>query len=261
MLRYSAMIDVIGRMKATRIKASRLGRVSPALAIIAVVLLGATPLSSKGPQHADTCVDDAMIVFDASGSMAGNQGPGIASSPPRIDEVRSALSKVLPSATRFRRVGLVSYGPGPSEQCNVKLNFPPVRNATSLVMNAVNAMEPAGDTPLTAAVQEAADALDYRRKPGVIVVVTDGEETCGGAPCQLAQDLRAEASGLTIHVIASRYHSFSWRGAIGAAKLGCLAEESGGVYIKANSEDELIHALKETLDCPRISEARTRPVR
>ncbi|ODR97701.1 hypothetical protein AUC69_11415 [Methyloceanibacter superfactus] len=51
------------------------------------------------------CTDDAMIVFDASGSMSGNQTLGIPNSRPRIDEVRSALAQVLPSATKFRRVG------------------------------------------------------------------------------------------------------------------------------------------------------------
>jgi len=29
------------------------------------------------------------------------------------------------------------------------------------------------------AVQQAAEVLDYKYKPGVIVVVTNGEETCG----------------------------------------------------------------------------------
>jgi Ca-activated chloride channel family protein len=34
------------------------------------------------------CRDDAMIVFDASGSMSGNQTLGIPNSQARIDEVR-----------------------------------------------------------------------------------------------------------------------------------------------------------------------------
>ncbi|MEM8575002.1 MAG: VWA domain-containing protein [Pseudomonadota bacterium] len=228
-------------------------RVVVVLTVVAVVFFESAALAAEGSGNSDSCIEDAMIVFDASGSMAGNQGPGIASSPPRIDEVRSALSKVLPSAARYRRIGLVTYGPGPEEQCNVKLNFPPATNATSRIMDTVNEMVPAGDTPLTAAVWKAANALDYQSRPGVIVVVTDGEETCGGAPCQLAEDLHAAAAGLKIHVIASRYHSFSWRGANHATELGCLAEESGGVYVKANSEDELIAALRETLDCPRLS--------
>src|SRR4249920_1888307 len=57
------------------------------------------------------CTEDAMIVFDASGSMSGNQTLGIPNSRARIDEVRSALAQVLPTATKNRRVGLVTYGP------------------------------------------------------------------------------------------------------------------------------------------------------
>ena len=71
------------------------------------------------------CTEDAMIVFDASGSMSGNQTLGIPNSQARIDEVRAALAQVLPSVTKFRRVGLVTYGPGPYNQCNVKVEFPP----------------------------------------------------------------------------------------------------------------------------------------
>ena len=56
------------------------------------------------------CTEDAMIVFDALGSISGNQTLGIPNSQARIDEVRAALAQVLPSVTKFRRVGLVTYG-------------------------------------------------------------------------------------------------------------------------------------------------------
>ena len=77
------------------------------------------------------CNEDAMLVFDASGSMAGTDRLGVSTPIPitRIDKVRSALAKVLPTATRFRRVGLITYGPGPYQQCNVQLNFAPMANA------------------------------------------------------------------------------------------------------------------------------------
>ncbi len=115
------------------------------------------------------CVEDAMLVFDASGSMAGNVNQGIATITPRIDAVRSALAKILPSVTRLRRVGLITYGPGPYQQCNVQLNLKPTPNAGDLIMREVNALTPGGKTPLTAAVGQAADVLDFRAKPGVIV--------------------------------------------------------------------------------------------
>src|SRR3546814_7617500 len=41
-------------------------------------------------------------------------------------------------------------------------------------------------------------------KPGVVVVVTDGEETCGGSPCDLGKKLHAGANQLTVHVIGYR---------------------------------------------------------
>ena len=37
--------------------------------------------------------------------------------------------------------------------------------------------------------------------------------------------------------------------------LMCVAHENGGLYIKANSEEELIEALEKTLDCPMVSQA------
>ena len=159
--------------------------------IIALVFLWASsPSAAEENRKPEPCTEDAMIVFDASGSMSGNQTLGIPNSRPRIDEVRAALARVLPTATKHRRVGLITYGPGPYNQCNVKLDLKPTADAFKQIMRAVNGLVPAGKTPLTSAVEQAAEVLNYRSKPGVIVVVTDGEETCGGAPCELAKQLR-----------------------------------------------------------------------
>lgn len=130
-----------------------------------------------------------MLVFDASGSMSGN-GWGYGSESPttvsRIDKVRSALAKVLPSVTRFRHVGLISYGPGPYNQCNVHLNLEPTENAADQILREVNALIPAGRTPLTSAVEQAADVLDFREKPGVIVVLTEAFSTPSASPRKTA---------------------------------------------------------------------------
>ena len=99
------------------------------------------------------CNEDAMIVFDASGSMSGTVGLGIATPITRIDEVRAALGAVLPSATKFRRVGLITYGPGPYQQCNVRLDLKPMPDAAAPIMGVVNSLTPAGRTPLTSAVR------------------------------------------------------------------------------------------------------------
>lgn len=227
------------------------------VAAVTLSLLAVINLASA-KEASENCIDDAMIVFDASGSMSGNEKLGIATTITRIDEVRSALARVLPGAARHRRVGLITYGPGPYNQCNVELNLKPEPNAAKVIMGAVEALTPAGKTPLTSAVEQAAHVLDFRHKPGVVVVLTDGEETCGGSPCDLGRQLHQEADQLIIHVIAFRTRNFSWTGEQSVLGIKCLAEENGGLYVTAESQEELVSAFQETLSCPMIS-SRARP--
>lgn len=228
---------------------------TPFLALaLAALLAGAADSGAAEDKERSPCNEDAMLVFDASGSMAGNLNQGIATIVPRIDEVRSALAKVLPTITRFRRVGLIVYGPGPYQQCNVQLAFKPTPDAGSLIMQEVNALNPAGKTPLTAAVEQAAEVLDYQKKPGLIVVLTDGEETCGGSPCDLGKQLHASALQLTVHIIGFRMKNFSWTGEQSILDAKCLAEQNNGLYITAEAQQDLIDALEKTLGCPMLSQ-------
>ena len=149
-------------------------RIVKAASILSAIALIGTAFAEE-EKKPSPCTEDAIIVFDASGSMSGNQTLGIPNSRARIDEARAALAQVLPNATKFRRVGLVTYGPGPYNQCNVKLDLKPVANAAFPIMAAVNTLVPAGRTPLTQGIETAAEALDFRSKPGVVVVLTDGQ--------------------------------------------------------------------------------------
>jgi Ca-activated chloride channel family protein len=230
---------------------TRISRLATASGLV-VLVVGAGPVHAEPP--APPCTEDAMIVFDASGSMAGNLDQGIATLKPRIDEVRSALAEILPAVTRLRRVGLITYGPGPGQQCNVKLDLRPIANAADIIIRDLNGLSPAGKTPLTTAVAEAADVLAYRKEPGVIVVLTDGEETCGGSPCDLGKQLHATAAQLTVHIIGFRMKGLSWTGENSILDAKCLAKENSGLYISAENRDDLVAALKATLECPMISE-------
>ncbi|HMK41965.1 MAG TPA: VWA domain-containing protein [Methyloceanibacter sp.] len=223
------------------------------LALALIALLAGSASVRAADETRTPCTEDAMIVFDASGSMAGNTVQGLFSDKTRIDEVRKALGEVLPEVTKFRKVGLITYGPGPYGQCNVDLAFPPIPNAADRIMSVVNALNPAGKTPLTEAVRQAAEVLDYKTEKGVVVLVTDGEETCGGAPCDLGKFLKANSRALTVHVIGYQLTGFSWTGAESILDVQCLAEETGGLYIAAKNRDDLVKAFEKTLGCPMMS--------
>ena len=230
-----------------------LPRYVPPVAVALIALLAVSAAGQAADETRTPCTEDAMIVFDASGSMAGNTVQGLFSDKTRIDEVRKALGEVLPGVTKFRKVGLITYGPGPYGQCNVDLAFPPIPNAADRIMSVVNALNPAGKTPLTEAVRQAAEVLDYKTEKGVVVLVTDGEETCGGAPCDLGKFLKANSRALTVHVIGYQLTGFSWTGAESILDVQCLAEETGGLYISAKNRDDLVKAFEKTLGCPMMS--------
>jgi len=199
------------------------------------------------------CTDDAMLVFDGSGSMAAIDHNGLKS--PRIDEAREAIDVSMPQISPFRKLGLVTFGPGPADSCsNIDLRFRPIDNAGPRIIADVEALAPVGQTPLTASVEEADDALDLSKDPGVVVLLTDGRESCGGDPCALASEI-AGAGNVTVHVIGFKVRAqhFQWNGQ-GAknreTSARCLADRTGGIYVSTETTDELIKALQDTMSCP-----------
>lgn len=198
------------------------------------------------------CTNDAMIVFDGSGSMAEMGFNDI--DEPRIFDARRAVAKAIPDVALNRRIGLLIYGPGGADGCSgIDLRFPPIPNAAPRVLEAVDTLEPAGETPLTVAVGEAAKTLKETSGAGSIVLVTDGKETCGGQPCQLATAIAG--SNVIIHVIGFKVRGeyFSWedQSDYGQAETvsRCLAETTGGLYLNTETVDELIAAFRKTLGC------------
>ena len=200
----------------------------------------------------DGCARDAMLVMDGSASM--DEKGFNPRTPTRIEEARDAIARAMPEIAPVRRVGLLVYGPGGDEGCSgISLKFEPVPDAAGPVMRDVARLVPGGMTPLAASVEEAAAVLG---RDGIIVLVTDGNETCGGRPCELGRYL-ADHTRLTVHVIGFRvaFDPFQWNspeagvftGADSVAK--CLSDQTGGMYVNTETVEELAEALRETLGC------------
>ncbi|MEM1381891.1 MAG: vWA domain-containing protein [Pseudomonadota bacterium] len=206
------------------------------------------------------CSVDAMLVFDGSTSMA--ETSAFTGSLPKIAEARQALARALPRVEDFRRIGLMIYGPQRiGDACDgIKLHFPPIDRASEPILEATGSIAPGGLTPLTGSVEQAAEIMNYRSEPAVIVLLTDGNETCGGRPCAVSQTLAGDAYNLTIHVIGYRLRAhdefFRWNnpeqefGGENVAR--CFADATGGLFVTTETVDELTVALQETLGCALI---------
>ena len=213
-----------------------------------MLLCPSAPASSDTPPP--ECAKDAMIVFDASGSMTGHGfGETVVR---RIEQVRRALAEVLPTVAPARNLGLIVFGPGTRNACeNIDLKLSPGRNSAARIMSEVDQLQPYGPTPLTSAVGAAAEVLRYRDRPAVIVLLTDGEETCRGNPCALARELKAQGADVTVHVIGYMLRFASEPSSGQFAR--CLSETTGGMFLSTETTEELSEALRQTLACPLIS--------
>ena len=100
-----------------------------------------------------------------------------------------------------------------------------------------------GWTPITDSLIRAAQSLpvgpDQRN---TIILVSDGEETCGGDPCALAAELAASAARVTVHAIGLAVDDVT------RAQLKCIAEVSGGLYEDADSSEGLESALEQAVE-------------
>ncbi|MEM6588147.1 MAG: VWA domain-containing protein [Pseudomonadota bacterium] len=225
------------------------------LAACTALLIG----SGASVDATGSCATDAMLVFDGSASM-GEIGFN-AQAPTRLDDARLAMHRAMPQIAPFRRVGLLVYGPNGADGCTgIDLRFAPVPDASQLVVEELDQLAPSGLTPIAASVRAAAEALDYKRAPGIVVLVTDGNETCGGRPCALSTELANEAPDLTVHVIGFRVVNdpFSWNSpeapdyGDGQTVAKCLSDSTGGTYASTETVDELAKALRDTLGCALI---------
>jgi Ca-activated chloride channel family protein len=217
-------------------------------AFISLLLAGGAIGPGAAPADAPRCTSDAVLVLDGSGSMsAADFAEG---APNRMNRVRAALARVVPDAARVRRLGLVVYGPGPEENScrNIDVKFSPKANAAAEILRLADSIRPAGRTPLARSVEQALAVLEDSARPVEIVVLTDGEDTCGGDPCLLAKRVKAQEPGVTVHVVGFRLPTET---ATGGAS--CLARETGGLFVTAETTDDLLQALRQTLTCTAVS--------
>src|SRR5699024_3452488 len=102
----------------------------------------------------------------------------------------------------------------------------------------IEALNPKGKTPITAAVEQAVEQLRQVEASASIVLVSDGLESCGGDPCEAVRTARQSGVDFQLHVIGF---------ALGDAdpeQLQCMAEAGGGQFFTAAHAAEVTHALE-----------------
>ncbi|MBI4273229.1 MAG: VWA domain-containing protein [Rhizobiales bacterium] len=185
------------------------------------------------------------LVLDASGSMNAKLPDGAI----RIDAAKAAVADLVGKLAGDTRLAFRVYGhQSPTQQKNCKdtqllVGFDGVANNKSAVLAASRGIRAQGYTPITYVLKLAAEDLGKESTASrVVVLVSDGKETCAGDPCATAKALADADAKLVVHTVglgvdaAARY------------QLQCIANVARGIYVGAESTAELTAALGRTAE-------------
>jgi Ca-activated chloride channel homolog len=190
----------------------------------------------------------AIIVLDGSGSMwAQIEGEA------RIAIARETLAEVVATLPDDLELGLMTYGHREKGNCgDIELVVKPAAGTGGAIVDAANAINPKGMTPISDAVRLAAEELRYTEERATVILITDGLETCDVDPCQLASDLEGQGIDFTTHVLGFGLSDEEGQ------QVACLAENTGGQYLSAADGESLVSALTTTV--AKVVEAQPQPV-
>ena len=199
------------------------------LAVISGSLLCTSVQSAEG----ETSI---LFIFDASGSM--NQKVEGKSKLNISKDILSDLIGDMPSETQ---VGFMVYGHAGAVKkgCDaIELSVPIKALDSDLIKKKIMALQAKGKTPIAASLEQGAEVIEKIKGAKMIVLISDGEETCGGNPLKEAEKLKkAHRDDILIYVIGFAVKGKERKQLEGIAKAG------GGSYFSADTAEQLKKSL------------------
>lgn len=180
--------------------------------------------------------DVFLMILDGSGSMNGKDDYGLVKIEAAKDIIKDISLKLDPTKTN---AGLVNFSNG----CySTKLLVEPSNNNFNNIITAANNIIPNGNTPLAASIRKTGQMMSNIDKNINIVIISDGEETCGGNPVYEAQRLK-QIFGDRINIFVIGYSVDS--------KIEYQLKQlvlGKGVYFKAEDGSKLNEVLDKITD-------------
>ncbi len=201
--------------------------------------LSVLPLSmAASAQTCNTADRTLLLILDASGSMNAKLPNGES----RIAVAKRAIKGVAGFMPAQARLSLRMYGaqsPAKAKNCqdtHLAVPFGPASTSGDAITAAVDGVGAQGYTPIAQALEQAANDFPADAKERVIVLVSDGKETCKGDPAVAAKVLAAK--GITVHTVGFIVDTAA------RMQLQNVARLTGGSYFDAPVGPELPDKLK-----------------
>jgi uncharacterized protein with von Willebrand factor type A (vWA) domain len=177
-----------------------------------------------------------MVVIDGSGSMQDS----FAGAPSRIEAAKDSIADVVTSLHKDIKTGLVSFTDCGETSTPQKYGY----SQRPELLSRVRGVSPSRGTSLANSIRRAGNAAKSVG-PATVVVVSDGEDTCGGDPCAAARALKAQKPMLKINVIDLS----GGRSAV----LQCVASATGGRVFTPRNAAQMTEEMQEATGQPDAS--------
>lgn len=209
-----------------------------ALALILAGCAGGDESGDTGAAAVTTGVPTVLVV-DASASMLIDDAPG-----PRIDAARAAADGLIEALPNDAVLGLVTYGTStddsPASQAAGCRDVTTLADPGDLgadgnretLARQVAGLSPSGYTPIAESLRQAAGLLPDGDT--AVIVISDGEDSCGDPPCEAAAELREQNPGLRISTVGFK---------TATPELACIARTTDGLFVTADNADQLASRL------------------
>ena len=222
----------------------------PCLGALLAGLLPAPALT----QSCNTAHRSILLILDASGSMNAKLPNGET----RIEVARRAIKGVASLIPGKAQLSLRLYGaqsPASDKNCqdsNVAVPFAAAEANGGGITTTVDHTKAQGYTPIAHSLGQAANDFPADAKERVIVLVSDGKETCQGDPVVAAKALAAK--GVTVHAVGFVVDTAA------RMQLQNIARATGGTYFDAPVGPELPDILRSALNaCKQVEKPPQKP--
>lgn len=196
-----------------------------------------TVTADAGAAASSKARKNLLVILDLSGSMNLPLGKSTRIATAR-QVLRTVLSKVPDDVNVGLRVYGDRYGSRQKETCTDSHLAQPVQKLDRTALaRLIDAAKPRGETPLVYSVLQAIGDLKAAGG-GSVVLITDGEESCGGDFSKAAEAIKQSGLDFRLDIVG-----FTLQGQDARRSLGALATATGGAYYTAQNGEALSDAL------------------
>jgi hypothetical protein len=205
------------------------------------VLTVATALKVAGPVSLEGVAVE--VVLDASGSMLKRE-----SGKTRMAMARAALEQMVQNELAEQsEFALRVFGHRQAGSCESDLEIPLTaldKQVVSQKIGGIHAQNLA-KTPIADSLDQVVQDLAGHKGPAIVVLLTDGEETCGGDPKASIQHLIDAGTEVRINVVG-----FSIGDSGLKRKFQEWAQAGNGVFLDASTPKQLTQRMAQSLHTP-----------